>query len=102
MRRHAFMGRMICYSIIFFAYLASSIFALIPMIADKDVQVNISNKNQAVNLPMPLTWVFGDLNIPTSLFLLIFVMQFILLLISGASNCGNKQININIKEIKFH
>jgi len=63
------------------------------MIAGEDVQVNVSNKNQAANLPMPLTWVFGDLNIPTSLFLLISTMQYILLLINGASNCGNKQIN---------
>ena len=33
MRRHALMGRIICYSTLFFAYLASSIFMLTPMIA---------------------------------------------------------------------
>jgi len=97
MRRHAFMGRMICYSILSFGYLTSSIFMLTPMIAgDNNVQVNVSIKDQASKLPIPLTWVLRDFNISTSLYLFISAVQYIIILINDASDCGNKQIiNIN-------
>lgn len=46
MRRHAYMGRMMCYSILFFAYAASSIFMLLPMLAgENDVVVNIHSES---------------------------------------------------------
>ena len=88
-RRHAFMGRMICYSIIFFAYLASSIFMLTPMIAgNKDIQVDDVSKTQASELPMPLTFL-GDLHIPSSLYFVISTLQYTILMLTSTSNCGN-------------
>jgi len=93
MRRHAFMGRMIFYSILFFAYLASSIFMLTPMIAgNKDIYVNVSMKNQASELPVPLTWALGNFNISTNLYLLISTVQYVLMVLNSTSDCGNKLI----------
>jgi len=90
MRRHAFMGRIICYSTLFFAYLASSIFMLMPMIAgNKDIQVDDVSKTQASELPMPLTFL-GDLHIPSSLYFVISTLQYIILMLTSTSNCGNK------------
>jgi len=91
MRRHAFMGRMICYSILFFSYVASSIFCLVPIIARdvEDIQVNVSVKNQASELPMPLTWALGNYHLSTSLFFVISAVQYILLILNSTSNCGN-------------
>jgi len=96
MRRHAFMGRMICYSIVFLTYLASLIFSLMPLLADdsENIQVNISMKNQASKLPVPVTFL-GDLPIPMGLFFVISMMQYLILMLVGASNCGNKLI-VNI------
>ncbi|XP_071556216.1 odorant receptor 10-like [Temnothorax nylanderi] len=96
MRRHAYMGRMICYSTLFFAYLASTIFMLAPMIADnKNVQVNVSIKNQALELPVPLT-LLEDLHMPTSLFWLMSTMQYVILIINCTSNCGNDSLFLAI------
>lgn len=98
MRQHAFMGRMICYSILFFAYLASVIFMLAPMImSDEDVQVNASTKNRASELTVPVTFL-GNLDIPTGLYFVISTVQFIILILMATSNCGNKII-VNTKEI---
>ena len=98
MRQHAFMGRMICYSIIFFAYLASSIFTLAPMMTgDEDIHINVSIKNQAAKLPVPITFL-GELQIPTGLYFVISTVQYFILLLTGTSNCGNK-LTVNIKEI---
>lgn len=96
-RRHAFMGRMICCIIIFVAYLAATIFMLMPMIGDeKDILVNVSitDKNQASKLPVPLTWALGDFNIPTSLFLLISMVEYMLMMLNCTSNIGNKQLQL--------
>ncbi|XP_077259546.1 odorant receptor 49b-like isoform X2 [Temnothorax americanus] len=88
MRRHAFIGRMMCYSILFFAYVASSIFGLLPILAgEEDIQVNESIKNQASELPLPLTCIFGNSSIPSSLYLVIVTVQYILLILNSTSNC---------------
>ncbi|XP_039314404.1 uncharacterized protein LOC105193232 isoform X4 [Solenopsis invicta] len=65
MRRHAFMGRMICYSIVLFAYIASLIFTLAPIIAGD-----------------------GDLQLPTSVFFTISMMQLFILMLTATGNCG--------------
>ncbi|XP_071625505.1 odorant receptor 10-like isoform X2 [Temnothorax longispinosus] len=97
MRRHAFMGRMMCYSILFFAYVASSIFGLLPILAgDEDIQVNESIKNQASGLPMPLTCIFGNSSIPSSLYLVISTVQYILLILNSNCNCGNDSLFLAI------
>jgi len=92
MRRHAFMGRFICYSILFLAYLASSIFMLMPMIVDDmEVQVNISTKNQLSGLPVPFTFL-GEVHMSTGLYILTSTVQYIILMLTCTCNCGNKLI----------
>jgi len=89
MRRHAFMGRMICYSILFFAYFAPVLF-LVPIAGDdKDIQVNASLKNQASDLPVPLTWALRNYDLSANLFIVISTVQYILLILTSNSNCGN-------------
>ncbi|XP_011706361.1 PREDICTED: uncharacterized protein LOC105461557, partial [Wasmannia auropunctata] len=91
MRRHAFMGRAICYSILGFTYFSAIIFILQGMVlGDKDVHVNVSIKNQASSgkLPVPVTF-FGDLQFSTSLYFMIFAVQYFVLMILATSNCGN-------------
>ncbi|XP_071625489.1 odorant receptor 10-like isoform X1 [Temnothorax longispinosus] len=89
MRRHAFMGRMMCYSILFFAYFAATIFGLLPVLAGgDDIQVNESIKNQASELPMPLTCIFGNSSVPSSLYLAVSTVQYVLLMLNANGNCG--------------
>ncbi|XP_018059940.1 PREDICTED: odorant receptor 47a-like [Atta colombica] len=96
MRQHAFMGRMICYSIVFFAYLASSIFTLAPMMTgDEDIHINVSIKNEAAKLPVPITFL-GNLQIPTDLYFIISMVQYFILLLTGTSNCGNDSLFLAI------
>ncbi|XP_039314402.1 odorant receptor 49b isoform X2 [Solenopsis invicta] len=73
MRRHAFMGRMICYSIVLFAYIASLIFTLAPIIAGD-----------------------GDLQLPTSVFFTISMMQLFILMLTATGNCGNDSLFLAI------
>ncbi|XP_036142492.1 odorant receptor 2a-like isoform X1 [Monomorium pharaonis] len=97
MRRHAFMGRMICYSIIFSTYAASVIFFLLPIIADdgEDIQINVTIKNQGAELPVPITFL-GDLHIPTILYFTINTMQLFMLIFIGTGNCGSDSLFLGI------
>ncbi|XP_011645617.2 odorant receptor 10a-like [Pogonomyrmex barbatus] len=100
MRRHAYMGRMVCFSIMSFSYFVPLIFVWIPLLLDKNndnnikVQVNVS-KNPASELPIPLTWTLGNYEISPALYLVISFTIYVLLMLTCNSNCGNKLIIIS-------
>lgn len=90
MRRHAFMGRTICFSVIFFSYVGSVVFILAPMLAsEKDVPVNVSMKN-AAGYPIPSECTLAHFHISRSMYFLIFAVQCILLALTCTGNLGNE------------
>ncbi|XP_036142470.1 uncharacterized protein LOC118645475 isoform X3 [Monomorium pharaonis] len=97
MRRHAFMGRIICFNIVFCTYLTSAFFFLLPIIAGEgeDIQINVTIKNQGAELPVPITFL-GDIHIPTILYFVISTMQLFMLMFIGTSNCGNDSLFLGI------
>ncbi|KAG5343729.1 OR2A protein, partial [Acromyrmex charruanus] len=98
MRQHAFIGRMISCSILFFAYLASTIFCLVPIIVGdgENIQVNVSIKNQASDLPVPLTWSLGSYHLSANLFFAISIVQYFLLVLNSNCNCGSDSLFLAI------
>ncbi|EGI58733.1 Putative odorant receptor 13a, partial [Acromyrmex echinatior] len=98
MRQHAFIGRMISCSILFFAYLASTIFCLVPIIVgdEENIQVNVSIKNQASDLPIPLTWSLGSYHLSANLFFVISIVQYFLLVLNSNCNCGSDSLFLAI------
>ncbi|XP_011702893.1 PREDICTED: uncharacterized protein LOC105458952, partial [Wasmannia auropunctata] len=101
MRHHAFMARVMCYSVLSFAYTAPVFFLVAVLIAggDEDIQVNsnTSIKNPAEDLPVPLTWTLGSYHLSTSLYFVITIVQYIILTLNCNGNVGNKMI-INTEE----
>ncbi|XP_039314716.1 uncharacterized protein LOC105206746 [Solenopsis invicta] len=95
MRRHAFIGRMISYSTISLAYVAATMFILLPMLSDENAQVNVSKK-QAADLPLPMTWILGEYHFSTSLYYTIFIVQYYLLLLNANANVGNDSLFLAI------
>ncbi|XP_039314400.1 uncharacterized protein LOC113003170 isoform X2 [Solenopsis invicta] len=66
MRRHAYMGRIICYICILSTYGCSLIWTVMPMLAAD-----------------------GDVHIPAGVYFVISSMESFILLLTGTSNCGN-------------
>ncbi|XP_071625506.1 odorant receptor 13a-like isoform X1 [Temnothorax longispinosus] len=91
MRRHAYMGRIMCFSILSMAYVASTTFILIPMIpmiaGDTEVQVNVTI-NDISEFPVAVTFL-GEVHVSTSLYMLICMLQYMGLVLTATSNCGN-------------
>ncbi|XP_039314406.1 uncharacterized protein LOC120359723 [Solenopsis invicta] len=102
MRRHAFMGRMICYSIVLLIYLAVLIIILTPTITSysEAIQVNVTIKIHVSELPVPLTFL-GDFQIPTNVYLALSMMELLICIINATCNCGKKLI-INTKKFAYN
>jgi len=89
MRRHAFMGRIIYYNVMLFAIFSSIGLILAPIVTSyKNDQINVSVNNVAY--PLPATCTLAHFRISTTLYLVIFVMQCIIIVITCAANIGNK------------
>ncbi|XP_039314405.1 odorant receptor 4-like [Solenopsis invicta] len=90
MRRHAFMGRIICYSLVPLTYLAILFITLTPMVThyNEDIQVNVTIKFHLSELPFPITFL-GHMQIPTGIYFAISTMEFLITAVIVASNCGN-------------
>lgn len=90
MRRHAYIGRMIAFSTLFFCYMASVFFVMSSMMTEyMNVDVNASVTKQASELPLPLSTVLGSYPISTSLYFVICSLQFSILILNSTANCGN-------------
>jgi len=88
MRQHAFLGRMVFYFVIIFAWTASAIIIMTPVFANsQNIQNNISLNKYASMYSLPSACTLGQLDISTKMYLLIFVVQCIHL-INGAYYVG--------------
>ncbi|XP_019697157.2 odorant receptor 82a-like [Harpegnathos saltator] len=87
MRRHAFMGRTICYGVTCVSYLASVFYISLPLLMD-NVSVNGSATGFQTKYPIPSTCTLGALDISTTLHIALYVMLSIMLFIIGSGNVG--------------
>lgn len=94
MRRHAFMGRTIFCCTTLTGYIAVIGIIVTPIISsENDLQVNASNisiEKQDLQYPISMSCTLGKFYFPTSLYVMIYVMQCILLYIGATGNNGNK------------
>jgi len=67
MRRHAFLGRIICYNIMLFALFSTIGLILAPIMTKyKNEQINVSINNVASEYPLPATCTLARFNISTT------------------------------------
>lgn len=93
MRRHAVMGRMICYGVTCVAYVAASFYMFWPLVtSDNVVQVNGTVVSHNAKYPIPSTCTLGSLPISTTLHVVLFVLQCTVIFIIANGNLGNEPI----------
>ncbi|XP_076295133.1 odorant receptor 85f-like [Lasioglossum baleicum] len=90
-KRHAYMGRMASANMLFFIYFSSTMCALTPMFLRRgDILESFNRTEEAKrNYPMPSTFTLELLHVPESMYIWIFVGEYILLLTIAAGNLGN-------------
>ncbi|XP_076235028.1 uncharacterized protein LOC143179598 [Calliopsis andreniformis] len=96
MRRHAYMGRVASFSVIFFSYSAATLFSTVSMLATEEVQnINASIK-ETIYYPVPSEQILGMLNMPKNLYPVIFLTEYFMLLVTSTGNLGSDSLFFGI------
>lgn len=90
MRQHAFLGRIIFYCVVIFGFITSFGLIVTPIMASENMQVNVSLSKYASKYPIPSTCTLGYLQIISTLYFIIFVVQSALIIIASFAYVGNK------------
>ncbi|XP_076395477.1 odorant receptor 10 [Megachile rotundata] len=86
MRRHAYMSRIACASLIGVSNFCAVIFTLLPVLLKNNAENNATEK---VKYPFPSTHVVARLKLPDSLNAIIFFTEYLMLMITSVGNIGS-------------
>jgi len=90
MRRHAFMGRIICYFLICPSYISSVILLLLPLLANNELTpINATGKDFMGIYPIPSRCTLGYFNPSNSIYRIIYFIQAVALFLSCNAYIGN-------------
>ncbi|XP_076677956.1 odorant receptor 4-like [Andrena cerasifolii] len=99
MRRHAYMGRVAGTSVILFSYFGATFFAIVSMLAsDEEETILYANETEAASTsyPVPSECTLQVLHVPDSLFLLVFILEYLMLLVTTNGNLGTDAVFFGI------
>lgn len=92
MKKHAFIGRSLCSSLICFSYVATSIFMIAPFfMGSVDTIINGTRTSlpKTLSYPMPSDCTLGNFNISITLYCFISLLDIMLLVSTCNGNIGN-------------
>ena len=87
-RRHAYMGRVACASLIFCSYVGSTLFMTVPMLAGDEEEVINVTEESAIKYPMPSENTLTLINMPEKMYFVIFIVEYLMLLLTSTGNLG--------------
>ncbi|XP_076677408.1 odorant receptor 67a-like [Andrena cerasifolii] len=99
MRRHAYMSRVAGASVILFAYFSATLIAIVPMFApgEKETTLNANGtKAKNVNYPVPSEYTLQALHVPDKLFLMVFSLEYLMMLFISNGNLGSDAVFFGI------
>ncbi|KAL6262770.1 hypothetical protein P5V15_005560 [Pogonomyrmex californicus] len=97
MRRHTFMGRVLCCVLICFSYFSCMMYVLNPFLSNNtNKQINITNEDVMLEYPMPSKCAMKYFNAPVSMYSIFCLMESIALFLTGTANQGNDALFLNI------
>ncbi|XP_028050822.1 odorant receptor 13a [Monomorium pharaonis] len=97
MRKHAFTGRTLCCFMLCFSYFSCIIYALIPLFGDdKNKQINVTHENVLLQYTVPSRCALEYLNVPTSMYRTLCLIEAVSLILTSTTNHGNDSMFINI------
>nr|XP_012143892.1 PREDICTED: uncharacterized protein LOC100876657 isoform X2 [Megachile rotundata] len=98
MRRHAYMGRVMCIALIGVGNICAWVITAAPILINNDHEINVTIED-AINFPMPSEHVILLIKFPEYLYLLIFFVQYLMMLIMVMGNLGNDLNSRIVQEI---
>ncbi|XP_012344930.1 odorant receptor Or2-like [Apis florea] len=96
MRRHAYMGRVACASLICCSYICSTLFITVPMFAGDEEEVINVTEESAIKYPMPSENTLRLINMPENMYFVIFIVEYSMLLLTSIGNLGSDSVFFGI------
>ncbi|XP_072759926.1 uncharacterized protein [Anoplolepis gracilipes] len=97
MRKHAFIGRFICCSMLGSTYFGCLLYGVIPFLNyNQGNKINITNKDTILEYTIPSRCTLEYLNFPTSMYIIICLVEMVATILTGAANLGNDALFLNI------
>jgi len=93
MRRHAFIGRILCFSLLAIAYFSSLTYSIIPFLNYvKGNRINITNGDMILEYAMPSRCALEYFNFPISMYKISCLVETIVLMLATTANLGNSSL----------
>ncbi|XP_070167621.1 odorant receptor 82a-like isoform X1 [Polyergus mexicanus] len=97
MRKHAFIGRILCCSMLGFSYFSCLIYGIIPFLNyNQDNWINITNEDMILEYTMPSRCALEYFNFPTSIYKLTCLVETVIMILATTANLGNDALFLNI------
>ncbi|XP_025265649.1 putative odorant receptor 71a isoform X2 [Camponotus floridanus] len=95
MRKHAFIGRILCFFFLAFTYFSCLIHGVIPFL-NQDNLINITNTDTVLKYAIPSRCALEYFNFPTSMYKIYCLIEIVILIIAATANLGNDVLFLNI------
>ncbi|XP_072760024.1 uncharacterized protein [Anoplolepis gracilipes] len=97
MRKHAFIGRFICCSMLGSTYFGCLLYGAIPFLNyNQGNRINITNKDTILEYTIPSRCALEYFNFPTSMYIIICFVEIVVIIYAATANFGNDALFINI------
>lgn len=93
-RKHAYMGRMACILTMAGAYASATLVMAVPVLVGEKLE-NIVNATveKTLKYPIPCNSVMTFVKMPNSLYFVVFVTEYFMMIVTCTGNIGNKQLS---------
>jgi len=89
MRKHAFIGRILCSSLMSIAYFSNLISGIVPILDYDSNRINITNESMTLEYAMPSRCALEYFNFPTSMFKIFCLLETVAMIFASTTNLGN-------------
>ncbi|XP_029671271.1 odorant receptor 49b-like [Formica exsecta] len=97
MRKHAFIGRILCCSMLGFSYFSCLIYGIIPILNyDQGNRINITNEDMILEYTIPSRCALEYFNFPISMYKLTCLVETVIMILATTANLGNDALFLNI------
>ncbi|XP_020296087.1 uncharacterized protein LOC109861023 [Pseudomyrmex gracilis] len=96
MRKHTYVGKLLCCSMMSFSYFSCFMYALIPFLGGDRFNQSVATNETALEYTLPSACAVKYFHVPTSMYTIICLFQTVAIFTATTANSGNDALFLNI------
>ncbi|KAK1125022.1 hypothetical protein K0M31_006359 [Melipona bicolor] len=90
-RKHAYMGRMACIFTMAGAYASATLIMAVPVLVGEKLEIIVNmTEEKTLKYPIPSKYVMAFIRMPDSLYFIVFITEYLMMIVTCTGNVGNK------------